>query len=70
MEIIGKVLEFYGLVKTFLVTNGPDVLAVIGAVYIIALFIVNRTPTTADNEALDKVYKFVLSILAKLGIKK
>lgn len=45
------------------------ILAVLGAVHTIALFIVNLTPTPKDNEILGKVYK-VVEVLAGLVTKK
>lgn len=70
MEIITKVVSFFNTAQAFLVANAQDVLAVIGAVYTIALLIVKLTPTPKDNEILDKVYKVVIGLIAKLGIKK
>lgn len=70
MEIFSKLFAIYGQVTSFLVANGPDVLAVVGAVYTIALVIVKITPTDADNKALDSVYKFLIGVISKLGIKK
>lgn len=70
MEIIGNVVNFYNVVKSLITTNIGDVLAVVGAFYTIALFIVKLTPTPKDNEILEKVHGFLIGILGKLAIKK
>jgi hypothetical protein len=50
--------------------NIQNILAVLGAVYTIALFIVKITPSKADDEWLAKAYAFVHSMIGKLGVKK
>lgn len=63
MEQIMNVVNFFK-------SHSVELFAVAGAVYTIALFIVNLTPTPKDNEALSRVYKIVHTVIGKLGIKK
>lgn len=59
------------LIKWFQDANNVrDVLAVLGAVYTISLFIVKLTPTPKDDEWLSKIYKIVHGVIGKLGVKK
>lgn len=59
------------LIKWFQDSNNiQNVLAVLGAVYTICLFIVKLTPTPKDDEWLSKIYKIVHGVIGKLGVKK
>lgn len=65
-------IEFImGIVNWFKDANNlQNVLAVIGAVYTIAFFIVKLTPTKVDDEWLQKIYDVVHKFIGKLGVKK
>lgn len=70
MEAIQNLINLFNVAKGFLTSNGTEIFAVIGAVYTIALFIVKLTPTPKDDEALAKVWGFLLGIASKIGVKK
>lgn len=57
-------------VINFFKSNSVELLAVVGAVYTIALFIVKLTPTPKDNEALERIYSIVMKVIGKIGVKK
>ena len=50
--------------------NIQNILAVMGAVYTIALFVVKLTPTKVDDEWLQKIYDVVHKVIGKIGVKK
>ena len=50
--------------------NIKSILAVLGAIYTVALFIVKITPTKKDDEILGKAYEFVHKAIGVLGVKK
>lgn len=70
MEVFNQILAIYNQAQAYLLANAQDILAVIGAVYVIALFVVKLTPTPRDNEILEKAHKFIIGLIGKLGIKK
>jgi hypothetical protein len=67
---IQTVVAVFFVAKAWLAANSTEVLAVVGACYTIALFIVKVTPTPRDNELLERVHGIVIGLIGKLGIKK
>jgi len=49
-------------VVDFLLSNWGDIVSVAGAFHLLALAIVNLTPTPKDNEIYGKVYKVIEKI--------
>jgi hypothetical protein len=43
----------------FIVNNSAEIFGVIAAVHVIALFVVNLTPTPVDNLVVEKVYRVI-----------
>jgi hypothetical protein len=65
MEIVQQIIKWVSNPA-----NVQSVLAVLGSVYTIALFIVKLTPTQKDDEILGKIYGFIHGAIGTLGIKK
>lgn len=53
---------------TFLTTHWTEIVAIGGALHLLALAIINATPTPRDNELYGKFYR-VLEIIAGLVTK-
>jgi Na+-transporting NADH:ubiquinone oxidoreductase subunit NqrC len=55
-------MEFVSLVWTWLTANWAEVIAILFAIEVVAVQIVNLTPTNVDNKVLDKLHSILVFV--------